>query len=245
MDANGVLGAVFDEAANALRVTDTGPVVYSGAQFVRTTSTTSAVGNFPGRGRVFSTTISGGSAGAHAVTGITFDDDIVAVLHFTSGALTTDLTSEFTISDNDEIDNTSGTDTTGDQLFVVWSAPGNYKQAGMSFPTDIRTRAVMPLLAPASWPSVRIDVLALADNFGSGNVMLEQGAPGGGDTVTVTCTNVYVGELAFTGPTWSPGSGVFADYQFAQLPIARYGDNVADTLNEGFSVLFVALTNGG
>lgn len=37
-----------------------------------------------------------------------------------AGSLATDLTSEFTISDDDEIDNTGGTDTTGGLLFVMW-----------------------------------------------------------------------------------------------------------------------------
>lgn len=65
--------------------------------------------------------INGGSAGAHTVTGITTDDDLIAVFEQdgTSGLLT-DLTSEFTVSDVDEIDNTSGTATTSDKLLVIY-----------------------------------------------------------------------------------------------------------------------------
>jgi hypothetical protein len=63
--------------------------------------------------------IDGGSAGAHVVTGIAVEDVLISVIHNTAGALV-DLTDEFTISDADEIDNAEGTDTTNDQLLVIW-----------------------------------------------------------------------------------------------------------------------------
>jgi hypothetical protein len=67
--------------------------------------------------------ISGGAAGAHTVTGIAVGDELVSVMEFATAAsiaTLTDLTSEFTISDTDEIDNTDGTATTSDALLVTW-----------------------------------------------------------------------------------------------------------------------------
>lgn len=67
------------------------------------------------------------------------------------------------------------------------------------------------------------------------------------DYVDIALAAAYVGPLTFpTGPTWSPGSGVLADWQFAQYPICRVGGNAADTLNgEDFGILSVAVSNGG
>lgn len=68
------------------------------------------------------TLVNGGSAGAHTVTGIAAGDEIVFVGHLsTAAAIATlaDLTAEFTAA-TDAIDNTSGTDTTNDQLMVIW-----------------------------------------------------------------------------------------------------------------------------
>lgn len=76
-----------------------------------------------GRANLAVALIAGGAAGAHTVTGIDTSDQLVAVLHNTAGVLA-DLTDEFTVSDADEIDNTGGTDTTGDQLLVFYSARG-------------------------------------------------------------------------------------------------------------------------
>ena len=55
------------------------------------------------------------------MTGIATADHLVAVLHFDMGANgETDLTSEFSISAADTIDNTGGTDTTNDTLLVIY-----------------------------------------------------------------------------------------------------------------------------
>lgn len=62
-------------------------------------------------------TVAGGAAGAITVTGIAVGDELVAVINLADGV---NLTSEFTVSDADEIDNTDGTATTSDQLLVVW-----------------------------------------------------------------------------------------------------------------------------
>lgn len=70
---------------------------------------------------VESTVIAGGIAGAHTVTGIAVDDVLVSVLHLDMGGnAETDLTSEFTISGANTINNAAGTDTSGDTLIVTY-----------------------------------------------------------------------------------------------------------------------------
>lgn len=59
----------------------------------------------------------GGAAGAITVTGIRPEDELVAVLNVTDGG---NLTSEFTITADNTIDNTGGTATTGDFLLVIY-----------------------------------------------------------------------------------------------------------------------------
>jgi hypothetical protein len=64
----------------------------------------------------------GGSAGDHTVTGIAPGDQLVEVIYF-AGAGTdvtdvADLSDEFTIADDDTINNAEGTDTTGGKLVV-------------------------------------------------------------------------------------------------------------------------------
>lgn len=68
----------------------------------------------------------GDAAGAVAVTGILATSTLLSVWQVTNIAtdagppITTDLTAEFTVTADDEIDNTGGTDTTGDVLVVTW-----------------------------------------------------------------------------------------------------------------------------
>lgn len=69
------------------------------------------------------TIIAGGAAGAHTVTGIATNDGLRSVLHvdFTDASETgADLTSEFTITAANTIDNTGGTATTGGFLIVLY-----------------------------------------------------------------------------------------------------------------------------
>ena len=77
--------------------------------------------------------VSGGTAGDHTVTGIREGDKLVSVLHYTPATSFADLTSEFIgkdattgngaiIAADDTINNTGGTDTSSDQLLVVWEA---------------------------------------------------------------------------------------------------------------------------
>lgn len=69
--------------------------------------------------------IAGGSAGALTVTGLGASDRLVSVTRMnrdaTAANVTLDsLTSEFSITAANTIDNTGGTATTGDALLVVW-----------------------------------------------------------------------------------------------------------------------------
>lgn len=72
--------------------------------------------------------IPGGTAGELTVSGITTADELSAVIGYpiTGGNVTdvVDLTSEFTITGGDEIDNTGGTDTTDYKLLVLWNGGG-------------------------------------------------------------------------------------------------------------------------
>jgi len=71
------------------------------------------------------TCIAGGVAGNHAVTGISAADQLVLVAQLNRDAAAanidlTSLTSQFTISAANTINNAAGTDTTGDALMVLW-----------------------------------------------------------------------------------------------------------------------------
>ena len=64
-------------------------------------------------------TIAGGAAGALTATGVGASDQLVSVINLADGV---DLTSEFSISAADEIDNTRVTSTASDQLLVTFLA---------------------------------------------------------------------------------------------------------------------------
>lgn len=64
--------------------------------------------------------IAGGAAGPFTVTGITTADRLIAVYELVSAGAHGDLLGEFSITADDTIDNTGGTDTTGNQLMVIW-----------------------------------------------------------------------------------------------------------------------------
>lgn len=68
--------------------------------------------------------VAGGVAGNITVTGIATEDTLVSVIRFTGGGVDVtdveDLTSEFTITAADTINNTGGTNTTGDKLLVIY-----------------------------------------------------------------------------------------------------------------------------
>ncbi len=64
--------------------------------------------------------IDGGAAGDHTVTGIKVRDDLVAVIRHVDDGAISDLTSEFSISAADTLNNASGTATTDNQLLVLY-----------------------------------------------------------------------------------------------------------------------------
>jgi hypothetical protein len=72
-----------------------------------------------------SAVVAGGTAGDFTVTGIAVGDQIVAVIRFIgAGVAVTDLsnlTAQFTITGNNTINNTGGTNTTGDKLLVLYN----------------------------------------------------------------------------------------------------------------------------
>ena len=70
--------------------------------------------------------IAGASAGDHTVTGVASGDHLVGVMHYTAGTSLADLTSEFTISGANTINNDTGTDTSSDQLLVTWQTESSF-----------------------------------------------------------------------------------------------------------------------
>ena len=75
--------------------------------------------------RIYTKSIAGGSAGALTLTGILTTDTLISVHRLDLDATAAnidldDLTSEFTITLADTIDNTAGTATTGDKLLVTY-----------------------------------------------------------------------------------------------------------------------------
>lgn len=68
------------------------------------------------------TPIAGGSAGNHTVTGIKVGDEIAVVLvqDDTTKYFDDEIADEFTITADDTINNTGGTDTTSHHLVILW-----------------------------------------------------------------------------------------------------------------------------
>lgn len=76
-----------------------------------------------GTGFIVQKLINGGAAGNHTVTGIATADALISVFHLPdAGAIDAmaDLTSEFTISAANTINNTGGTATTNGKLLVTY-----------------------------------------------------------------------------------------------------------------------------
>jgi hypothetical protein len=69
--------------------------------------------------------IAGGAAGNFTVTGIKVGDEIDLVLRFVGAGVAvtdvSDITSEFTITATNTINNTAGTNTTGDKLLILYT----------------------------------------------------------------------------------------------------------------------------
>jgi hypothetical protein len=77
-----------------------------------------------GAGKLRTAVVAGGAAGNITVTGIATLDELVSVIHCTAGGAVdgdfADLTSQFTISAANTINNTAGTNTTGNKLIVIY-----------------------------------------------------------------------------------------------------------------------------
>lgn len=72
--------------------------------------------------------VAGGVAGNLACPGIKKTDALVSVVN--QAAAGADLVGEFTISADDQINNTAGTNTTGMVLSVMWEVTGGGRQGG-------------------------------------------------------------------------------------------------------------------
>lgn len=123
--------------------------------------------------------------------------------------------------------------------------PNNYAHGAPAWDKASTEKAVMVLWAPLSFGTPQVGLLALAANFGSGNVVLRLGAEDGDNDVTIAVAAAYVGVPVFPTPlSWSAGSGQFAGWQFVQFPLSRVGGNGADTLDDDLAILSVAVTPG-
>ena len=73
---------------------------------------------------IVSAVIAGGAAGNLTVTGIATTDELISVTQFVGAGVAvtdvSDLTSEFTITAANTINNTGGTNTTGNKLLVLY-----------------------------------------------------------------------------------------------------------------------------
>lgn len=103
-------------------------------------------------GGLVTAVIAGGAAGAHTVTGITTDDTLVSVHHYTPGSASTyaDLTSEFSISAADAIDNTGGTSTASDTLVVTYERKEEYVYGVVLEPVKVAAGNTSTLLDAAT-----------------------------------------------------------------------------------------------
>lgn len=66
--------------------------------------------------------VAGAVAGNVTVSGIKVRDSLIAVLHDTTDGVLVDLTSEFSITAADTINNVGGTATDSDKLVVTWNS---------------------------------------------------------------------------------------------------------------------------
>lgn len=211
-------------------------IVYQAGAFVPA----STGQKYPGRPQILSSTTNGGTAGDHSVPGITVLDDLVSVIEFDTG-VPTDRTAEFSITTNGVINNADGTNTTGDTLMIHYSRSRGFDLTGVAFSDTEDLKFAATVTAPLGWPSVVINMYALAASFGSGNVRLyHSGEP---DTaVNVPIAAGYSGELAFpTAPTWT---AITSTLQAAQLSLTRMATHTNDTLDEPLAILAIYLTPG-
>ena len=116
-------GILIGEVWPAFGNTTADKLLYVNPKTLADIAPNSVTNNMLAGGFLKVTLVAGGSAGDHTVTGITTADQIAFVGHFsTAAAIATlaDLTSEFSITGTNTINTGGGTDTSSDQLMVMW-----------------------------------------------------------------------------------------------------------------------------
>ena len=122
-DADPGAGIIMGEVWPSWGNTTADKILYVNPRTLADVAPNSIVPSMLAGGFLNVTLVAGGSAGDHTVTGITTSDEIAFVGHFSTAAsiaTLADLTSEFTITAADTINNVGGTDTSSDQLMVIW-----------------------------------------------------------------------------------------------------------------------------
>lgn len=122
-DADEGAGIIIGEVWPAWGNTTADKLLYVNPRTLADVAPNSITGSMLAGGFLNVTLVAGGSAGDHTVTGIATGDEIVFVGHFsTAAAIATlaDITSEFTVTAADTINNVGESDTTNDQLMVIW-----------------------------------------------------------------------------------------------------------------------------
>lgn len=118
------------------------------------------ISNVPG---LVITTIAGGSAGDHTVTGVSANDTLLAVLHDTSGGVIANLTGEFSITAANTINNDGGTDTSSDLLIVIYEGAADYVYGVTVEPVKIAASNATAVLAAAADVDVAVAVMCVVN----------------------------------------------------------------------------------
>lgn len=147
----GVSGDVVDVDCIGLLLVESGGAVAVGAGVVSDATGRAVTITAAQAGAGTSVTaIAGGSAGNHTVTGITTSDALISVVRLNRDATAANIdlstiTSEFTITAANTINNAGGTDTTGDTLLITYAdASAKISQVGVA--VSAATAAGQPLL---------------------------------------------------------------------------------------------------
>lgn len=122
-DADPGAGVIVGEVWPAFGHTTADKLLYVKARSLTDIAPNSVTNTQLAGGFMKVTLVTGGAAGNHTVTGIATTDELVFVGEFATAAAIATLTSrtaEFTITTANTINNTGGTDTTNDQLMVIW-----------------------------------------------------------------------------------------------------------------------------
>ncbi len=203
---------------------------------------TSGSGVWPRRQR--QTIVDGDTPGDVAVTGIDANDILESVLDLTDQV---DLTAEFLpawlggMPSDGIINNTGGTDTTGNKLLVTWT--GGTRLGGMAFDDTIQEATAVTKMVPASW--VETDVYAALISMGSGNARIRANAAGSGE---VDQTVAFASPFSFHKVKILEGIGIDADGPFyvqsgeitgiGFFRFDRVAGDVLDTLTDDLIVYY-------